>query len=196
MKKTTALVLLFIFTTIVNAQRFDILSGKLENLKEISEYNVVFDYSDLEVNGFDSEQAYLKEKIEKRQHYDSKKAEKFEESWYSDRKNKYEPKFIYYFNEQLQKEKVVVSRNTEAKYSMNVKTTWVYPGYELAKVEPAKISAIITIVETANPSKILVAIQFDKVIGIVKNYRQQGDRISGAYEKLAKKFAMQLKRFL
>ena len=60
MKKATALVLLFIFTTIVNAQRFDMLSGKLENLKEISEYNVVFDYSDLEVNGFDSEQAYLK----------------------------------------------------------------------------------------------------------------------------------------
>ncbi|MEN9488011.1 MAG: hypothetical protein RL494_276 [Bacteroidota bacterium] len=54
MKKATALVLLFIFTTIVNAQRFDMLSGKLENLKEISEYNVVFDYSDLEVNGFDS----------------------------------------------------------------------------------------------------------------------------------------------
>ena len=35
MKKATALVLLFIFTTIVNAQRFDMLSGKLENLKEI-----------------------------------------------------------------------------------------------------------------------------------------------------------------
>jgi hypothetical protein len=194
--------LLFIgVSSIINAQRFDILSGSLEKIKGISEYNVTFDYKDLQVNGFDSEEAYLKEKIQKRKNYDEGKdlkgkAEKFEKTWYEDRQNKYEPAFINYFNQRFENEKIKAAKNLDAKYTMNIKTLWVYPGYELANVEPAKISAIITILETANPSHILVAIQFDKSIGIVKDYRQQGDRIAGAYEKLAKNLTMQMKRFL
>ncbi|WP_293891459.1 hypothetical protein [Flavobacterium sp.] len=63
-------------------------------------------------------------------------------------------------------------------------------------MEPAKISAVISIFETENPSHLLVVIAFDKSIGIVKDYRGQGDRIKGAYEKLAKSLTLQMKRFL
>ena len=66
----------------------------------------------------------------------------------------------------------------------------------MANVEPAKISATITIYETANPSNVLLVIAFDKSIGVVKDYRVQGDRIKGAYEKLAKNLTLQMKRFL
>jgi hypothetical protein len=41
-----------------------------------------------------------------------------------------------------------------------------------------------------------VAVEFDKSIGIVKDYRKQGDRIKGAYEKLAKSLTIQMKRYL
>lgn len=201
MKKTTVLFFLFLVSTVSFGQRFDILSGQLENLKEISEYNITFDYKDLQVNGFDSEQAYLDEKIEKRKNYDngkdlSGKAEKFEKDWYADRQNKYEPAFIDYFNKRFENGEITVGKNSDAKYTMNIKTLWIYPGYELAQVEPAKISAVITISETANPSNILLAIKFDKSIGIVKDHREQGDRIAGAYERLAKNFVIQLKRII
>lgn len=201
MKKQLLLFLLFLFSLPIFSQRYTILSGDLKNLKGIPEYYCTFDYKDMEVNGFESEQAFLKDKIDKRKQYDNGqdlkgKAIAFEKDWYEDRQNKYEPAFINYFNEQLESEDVKAGTNTECKYTLNVKTTWIYPGYEVAQVEPAKISAVITIFETANPSNVLVVIAFDKSIGIVKDYRAQGDRIKGAYEKLAKNLTIQMKRFL
>lgn len=201
MKKHFILFLL-IFTSLSSfGQRFKILSGDLKNLKDITEYNCTFDYKDMEVNGYESEEAFLKDKIDKRKKYDDGKdlkgkAAAFERDWFEDRKNKYEPGFINYFNELLEEKKVKATTNPEAKYTLNVKTTWIYPGYEVASVEPAKISAIITIYETTNPSNVLLAIEFDKSIGVVKDYRAQGDRIKGAYEKLAKNLTLQMKRFL
>lgn len=200
MKKYLILLMLFCISSVFS-QRYTILSGDLKNLKEISEYYCSFDYKGMEVNGFESEEAYLKEKINKRKQYDNGqdlkgKAVAFEKDWYGDRKNKYEPAFINYFNEQLESKNVKAGTNPESKYTLNVKTTWIYPGYEVAQVEPAKISAVITIFETANPSNVLVVIAFDKSIGIVKDYRGQGDRIKGAYEKLAKSLTLQMKRFL
>lgn len=193
---------LFLFTSFsVFSQRYKILSGDLKNLKDITEYNCTFDYKDMEVNGFESEEAFLKDKIEKRKKYDDGKdlkgkAAAFEKDWFEDRKDKYEPGFIAYFNEQLKDKNTKAGTNPEAKYTLNVKTTWIYPGYEVANVEPAKISATITIYETTNPSNVLLIIAFDKSIGIVKDYRGQGDRIKGAYEKLAKNLTLQMKRFL
>jgi hypothetical protein len=68
----------------------------------------------------------------------------------------------------------------------------------VAGTEPAKISAVITIMETDNPSQILLEVEFDKSIGLeVGTFDfDQGDRIAKAYEKLAKNMAMQLKRVL
>jgi hypothetical protein len=195
------LFILFILSFQLYSQRYEVLTGKLSNLKGISKFNVTFDYTNQQVNGFDSEEAYLKEKIEKRKQYDNGKdlngkAFQFEKDWYDDRQNKYEPAFIDYFNKKFEKGEVIVKKNSEAKYTMNIKTLWIYPGYELAQVEPAKISAVITISETINPSNILLSIKFEKAIGIVKDHRQQGDRIAGAYERLAKNFVIQLKRIL
>ncbi|SFB11525.1 hypothetical protein SAMN05660845_1695 [Flavobacterium swingsii] len=194
--KKSILLFFLIFSPFVSAQRFDILSGDLKNLKDISEYKVTFDYSNLVVNGFDSEEAYLKDKMGKRDHIEGK-AEKFKENWYSDRENKYEPKFINYFNNKFENKEVKVAKNIDAKYTMNVKTTWIYPGYVLGKVEPAKLSAIITVFETENPKNVLVKIKFEKLIGLAYELNSdQGYRIAGAYEKLAKNFTIQLKRFL
>jgi hypothetical protein len=196
MKKQKTLLLFLLFTSVIFAQRYEVLSGKLKNLKGISEYNVTFDYSDLKVYNFDTEEAYLAEKMDKRKDKEGK-AEKFKENWYSDRTNKYEPKFITYFNERFESGEVKVNKNDALQYTMSVKTTWIYPGYTLGKVEPAKISAIITVFETQNPNNILVQLEFDKAIGIGGELtHDQGYRIAGAYEKLAKNMVMQIKRFL
>ena len=197
MKIRIVLICLFI-TSLVSAQRYDVLVGDLENLKGISAYNVTFDYSNLKVHGYETEEAFLAEKMRKRENVEGK-AEKFKEDWYADRVNKYEPKFIEYFNNQFKNGEIKAAKNSEAKYTMNVKTTWVYPGYNaVAAVEPAKISAVITIFETAKPDTILIKIAFDRVIGLTtKEYDfDVGNRIARAYEKVARNLTLQLKRFL
>ncbi|GEP49802.1 hypothetical protein FNO01nite_04740 [Flavobacterium noncentrifugens] len=195
--KKLLIVVFFLSAATGFSQRFDILSGQLKNLKGITEFNVTFDYKDLKVHGYDTEEAYLQDKMKKREEKGTD--ETFKAAWYADRGSKYEPKFIEYFNKKFDNGEIKVAKNPEAKYTMNIKTLWIYPGYSVvAAAEPAKITAIVTISETANPSNILVSIEFDKSIGIEQGQFDfdQGYRIAGAYEKLAKNLSMQLKRFL
>jgi hypothetical protein len=196
MKKILCLILLMM-SAVASAQRFDIISGGLENLGGIKEYNVTFDYTNIEVNGFESESAFLTDKMKKRENREGK-AEEFKEDWFANREKMYEPAFIDYFNKMFKDGEAKIGKNPDAKYTMDVKSTWVYPGYNAGTdVQPAKLSAVITIKETANPSKTLLVIEFEKVIGIKHGLGNTlGDRISGAYEKLAKNFTLQIKRFI
>lgn len=192
--KKSLLFLLLLFAFQGFGQRFNVLAGDYKNLKGISQYNVTFDYTNLKVHGFEKEADYIKEKKWKKIGKEGK-AEQFEKDWYEDRENKYEPAFIAYFNKKFEKGEVVCSKNSELQYTMNVKTTWIYPGYFS---EPAKISAIITFTETKNPSNVLFSLEYEKTIG----YEDRdfngvlGNRIAGAYEKLAKNITLQLKRLL
>ncbi len=193
MKKALfAIILLVSFFT--SAQRFTIISGSLDNLKGILEYKVSFDYSNIKVADFATEEEYLHEKMEKRQAKEGA-SEMFKQDWYDDRANKYEPKFIEYFNNRFEKGQLKIDKRSNSNYEMKIKTTWIYPGYV---IEPAKLSAVITISEIGSAKPALLTIAFDKVIGIESNAYNgdQGFRIAGAYEKLAKVFTIQLKRIL
>ncbi|MBD3582151.1 hypothetical protein [Flavobacterium selenitireducens] len=189
-------IIAFFVVTSAAAQRFEVLSGKLDALHGITAYNVTFDYAGMQIHGFESEEAFLKSKHDKRKK-DIERADKFVEDWYAFREQKYEPAFIAYFNGRFDKGQITMAKNASAKYTLSVKTKWLYPGYGIGMGgEESKVTAILTVFETQNPSNVLLSIEFDKSIGLTnKNYNDFGDRISGAYEKLAKNFAMQVKRF-
>ncbi|MFT3793734.1 hypothetical protein [Flavobacterium sp.] len=195
MKK--AFLLLLLIATGTQAQRYEILSGDMKKLEGITDYNITFDYKGMTVHGYATEEEYLADKMKKREKHEGK-AEKFKEDWFANRENLYEPAFINYFNGVFKKGEVKVGKNPEAKYTMEVKTTWVYPGYDAGTdTEQAKISAIVTVRETANPTNVLVSIAFDKSIGLSHQIGNSlGDRISWAYERIAKNFTIQLKRYL
>lgn len=78
---------------------------------------------------------------------------------------------------------------------MKVNVVWVYPGY---LVEPAKVSAIIDFYNVKDLNAKLLSIKFDKVIGYEKNayVAEEYERFIGAYKKLAKNLALQIKRVL
>lgn len=196
--KKNLILLSLLLANIISAQRYNLLSGDFKNLKGISEYNIIFDYKELKVYDFDTEETYLAEKINKRKENEGK-SETFKKDWYQDRENKYEPTFIESFNKRFEKGEIKCEKNKDLKYTMNIKTTWIYPGYSVvAGSDPAKISATVAVFETAHPDKILLVIAFDKSIGLKQGTFDfdQGYRIAGAYEKLAKNITMQLKRFL
>ncbi len=149
----------------------------------------------IKVYHFTDEEAFLHDKMGKRE---GEKAEDFRKKWFADREAIYEPKFIAYFNERM-KGKVRIGKNPTAPYTILIKTMWLYPGYNVGVGrEEAKITAVLTVYETSNPANVLLKVEYDKSIGIepTENSFNPGYRIAGAYEKLAKNFTMQLKRYV
>ncbi|WP_108803108.1 hypothetical protein [Aquimarina sp. Aq107] len=187
-------------TTVVFAQKRKDQEGSVKNLKGITEYNLVFDYENIKVHKFDTEEEFLKDKMEKREkkHPGEGRGEKFKNSWFADREERYEPKFIESFNKRFEEGAVKVGKDlTSATHTMKIKTTWIYPGYNVGvSRQPAKVNATITVYETANPDKILYSTDYIKVPGggAFGNDYNTGYRISEGYAKLAKELAKYIKK--
>lgn len=186
---------LFLFTTAVIAQG-KVVAGDFKNLASVKAYHVIFDYTNIKVAHFETEEDFLKDKMAKRE---GEKAKNFRTKWFADREANYEPKFIAYFNKRMEGKGVTAAKNPDAQYTMHVKTLWLYPGYNVGiGAEEPKITAVVTVYETANPTNILLKIEYEKSPGVEpeKDRFDAGNRIAGAYEKLAKNFTMQLRRFV
>ena len=162
-----------LFTAAVSAQRYDIVAGKLENLKGITSYNVSFDFTEVALTGMDNREA-------------------------NDGRD-YAAAFTEYFNKMFGKGEVLIGQYPDAKYTMHIKPTWIYKGYHAAsEFGAAKISATITVYETVDSSRVLFAIHFEKTVGTKHDIMSNNvsDRVSWAYEKLAKNMSMQIKRVM
>ncbi|WP_458627965.1 hypothetical protein [Winogradskyella sp. PC D3.3] len=197
MKNKLSLVFIFLFSTLIYAQKLKIKEGAFKNLKNIKEYSLVFDYSNLQIPKYDSEEDFLKDKMDKREEKEAGSGEEFKTSWFEDRENRYEPKFIESFNKRFDDNIVEVNKGENSKHTMVIKTTLMYPGYNVGVWrQNAKIEATITIFETDNPDNILFSGDYTKIEGNgAMGYDfNSGYRISEAYAKLAKEFAKGLKK--
>jgi hypothetical protein len=178
----------------------EILSGNFENIKGITEYNVTFDYSGVKIDRV-SEEEFLANRMKKRE--GNGKDIEFKNNWFGDRENRYEPKFISSFNQRFKNGTVKVAKNNpNAKYTINVKTKWIHPGFNVGIMHNSSlIIAVLTVFETANPANSLLSVKFEKVGGKGKfagplgflDYNA-GYRISESYAKLAKAFASKIKK--
>ena len=168
--------------------------GNIKNLKGITQYDVIFDYSNVQIPKYDSEEAFLKDKMALREKKNPGTGEAFRKSWFNDRKERFQPKFIESFNKRFKKRNVVAyENNKEAKYVMKIHTTWMYAGYNVGVVRHnAVINAEVTIYEKANPSNILLKGVYRKVQGngAFGFDFNSGYRISECYAKLAKNIAL------
>lgn len=180
----------------LNAQKVKVLSGDFKSLKGISEYNLTFDYKDIKVDKFKTEEEFLADKMKKREEKGTD--EDFKKSWFADREGRYEPKFIESFNKRFDNGEVKADKGlTDAKYTMNVKTVWISPGYNVGVVRrDAYVTAVITVFETANPSNVLISVEYEKTHGegAMGFDFNSGHRISEGYAKLAKELAFGIKK--
>lgn len=178
------------------AQKAKIQEGSWKNLKGITKYNLVFDYSDVEIPKYDSEEEFLKDKMAKREKKKAGSGEKFKKSWFADREDRYEPKFIESFNKRFKKGEVEVGKGLDgAEYTIKVHTTFLYAGYNVGVVrQNSKVSAVLTFYKNDAPDKILFQVKYIKAEGngAFGNDYDSGYRISEAYAKLAKTFAKHL----
>lgn len=195
MKKIIVIAVLFVSCTMIS-QDMKVVQGDFKNLKGIEEYNLTFNYSNLKVDKFDTEEAFLEDKMKKRE--ENGTDDDFKKSWFADRENRYEPKFIESFNKRFENGEIKVSKDLmSAKYTINVKTIWIHPGYNVGVMrQNAKINVIITVFETVNPSNVLASVRYENVPGNGANGYDfnSGYRISESYAKLAKEFAAHIKK--
>ena len=80
------------------SKRMEVLEGDFKNLKDIKNYDVVFDYAGVMIPKFDSEEDFLADKMSKREEKEAGAGAVFKKSWFSDRENKYHIEFIDSFN--------------------------------------------------------------------------------------------------
>lgn len=197
--KKQALLIAFIMVAFVGfAQKMKVKEGSIKNLKGITSYKLEFDYSDLQIPKFDSEEDFLAEKMAKREEKEAGAGERFKKSWFRDREERYEPKFVTSFNKRFKEGEISVGREkTDAKYIMKIHTTKLYPGYNVGVWRHnSEIDATVTVYEIGNPSNVLLSGSYKDVqgSGAFGNDYDSGYRISECYAKLAKEFAKFIKK--
>ncbi len=186
--KKTILVFALLVATLSYGQKMKVSDGNIKNLKGITTFNLEFDYSNLQIPKAKSEEAYLEEKVALREEKEKGSGEKFRKSWFADREERFEPKFIESFNKRGTPQ---VNKNNDAKHIMKIHTTKLYPGYNVGIVRHnAEINVEVTVLERAS-GKVLLKGTYKDVQGASFGGMDfdSGYRISECYAKLAKNIA-------
>ena len=184
MKKIIGAFALSFCLLIANAQKVKTTSGNADVLKAETSINIEFNYDNLSVGKFKSEQEYVTAKTEEYNKKEAGKGDTWAASWKNDKESRFEPKFIELF-----KETSGMTVVTSAKYTLIFKTTSIEPGYNIGiSRKNAQIDAEIWIVETANKSNKVATFTINNVPGgTAFGYDfDTGLRISEAYAKAGK----------
>jgi hypothetical protein len=179
------------------AQKVKVTDGSFKNLKGISAYNLEFDYTGVMIPKYDSEEEFLADKMKKRDEKEAGTGEKFKKSWFADREDRYEPKFVESFNKRFKDEEVKVGKDIGAEYTMKIHTTLMWAGYNVGVVRKnAKVEATVSVYKTDNPSEVVWSANYTKVEGggAMGYDFDSGYRISEAYAKLGKEVAYNIKK--
>lgn len=188
--------LFFLIAGSLTAQRLKIQEGSFKNLKGITTFQVVFDYTDVKIPKFEDEAAFLKDKMDKREEKKAGDGERFKNDWFNDRPDKYHPKFIESFNKRFKKGEMTVTEDA-ADYTMEIHTSKIYPGYNVGIVRHnAEIDATFYIYKTGDKANVLFSGSYKDVqgSGAMGYDYNSGYRISECYAKLAKNIAKEFNK--
>lgn len=195
--KNTLLVLAIAFTSFVHAQKQKVVSGNFDFLKDQKELNLVMDYSEIKFYKENmNEEAYIL-KREKDILKDGKDANEVKK-WIADWEHSKTTTFGDKFKELMNKNSSIVTslNNTKAKYTLTVKTVWIYPGWFAGVMaQPSKVTTVLVFTETNNPNNVLLKIDSkeapgDSFVGVANN----NDRIAEGYAKTAKTLAKKIEK--
>jgi hypothetical protein len=174
--------------------KIEILSGNPEYFKNNNSYHLQFDYSDLKVDEYADEQAYIdymKDDAEKRKKGSSGA---WVEKWYSHRADVFQPKFEELFNKFSVNKIIIDTIFKDQKYVLNLHTRFVAIGFNKNFTKsPTYINVIVTISEMNSQEKPLI-ISMENIIGdeVFSSYSEDYRRIEEAYAKCGKELAKYL----
>lgn len=157
--------LLAMFAASLSAQNMKLQSGALGFLKGEKNLNVEYVYEGLMVGKL-TEQAYIDKRIEEANKKEAGAGDKWLVSWKADRAKRYQPKFEELLNKQLEKSGLKAGANSEARFTMVLKTTNLEPGWNAAVMRvPASVNTEAAFYDTKDRSKPLAMITILKAPG-------------------------------
>ena len=194
LKIILGVVALVFFTANLNAQKIKVVTGELSSFKGLTEINVEYDYSEMAVGKYKTEEAYIEKKKKEYNDDEPGKGDKWEEEWHADKENTYQMKFEQLFNLVMLSEEtgMEVGFFPSSDYTLIVKTTFLEPGFNIGiQRKDASINVELMLVNTEEPENIIVQVNMDKVPG---RGAMGGDfdveyRIGEAYAKCGKELA-------
>lgn len=197
---------LILFSVNLFSQGIEILEGNFSNLKGISAYNLIFDYSNLRVPHYDSEKDFLNSKVQEYNKIENGKGEKFKKNWFTDREKYYEPEFIERFNYYLKKANVKVGKDLDmvdytnlnaVDYVMEIHTVNLHTEYNNdVNMANSIITVNISIYNSNEPNNILLKVRYYEVnSGAYKNVNQD-TKISKSFGQLGKLVAVDIRNSL
>lgn len=190
-----ALTLFVIVPQSVEAQKIKLDSGNLKALKGQKEFNIVYEYDDMQVGKFDSEEAYIEERVTKLNDKEAGSGDKWKEGWFADREGRYHPKFEELLNVNLDKASASAN-NAGAKYTIVLKTVFTEPGFNVGVARKnASINVVIHFVESGTDN-IIGVMTMDKIPGRggMGYDFDTGFRIQEAYAKCGKELGKYLSK--
>jgi len=191
MKNVLALILVCLGTSVL-AQKIKLIEGDLSPLKGQTSLKTEFQY-EMSVGKFDKEAEYIASKKKELNEKEPGRGDSWEQSWVSDRADRFEPQFRELFSKYSEMSTV----GDNAKYTLIFKTTRTEPGYNVyVKSKAASIDAEAWIVEAANPSKVIAKITVINAPGRdVFGYDfETGARLQEAYAKAGKELGGFIKK--
>lgn len=189
--------LLFIFLNLLFSitgfsQEVDIMKGELIFLKDEKTINIEFTYEKMMVGDDGKEENYIKRKTTELNAKEAGTGDTWAIKWQEDKQMRYEPKFILGFTNLS-----VMTVSKDAKYTMIFNTKALEPGYSIGvSKRNAGIDGTVTIVETANRTKILAKLMVERPEE--NKFRgaafDAGSRIADAYYLSGQKVAKFIKK--
>ena len=195
MKKTKIIISLLTFTLILfstsYAQKISLKKGNLDFLKNISELNIEYDFSDFGVGKFKTETAYTDKKVAEYNEDEAGKGDKWLTEWNADKENTYPIKFEELLNLESLEEGVNITYGDypDAEYTLILKTTFLEPGYNIGiSRKNAYINVEVIFVKTEDKSTPVAVMTMLKVPGrgIFGSDYDTGYRIGEGYAKAGK----------
>jgi hypothetical protein len=201
MKKRSLFILGIVPTFLFAQVKPEIVSGSADAIKGATKMNVVFDFTDCKYYEENmSEEAYIKRrKDEVREKHGDAEVEVWYKDWLDTRSNKIPNLFISNLSKYVKNIDFTMN-DTEAKYTMTIKVSWIYPGYfAVAMNQPAKATSTLTFTENSNPTKALFVMKYEKTRGIVGPFGpapNTNTRIADAFNALGIYLGKYLKKAL
>jgi len=182
-----AMLALLSFTTVANAQKIKLVNGDPSVLKTETSVAFKFTYDGMAIGKFPNGQDYIDKKKAEYNAKQDGKGDRWADMWVANRTSRYEPKFIDLFLKYSQ-----MAEKKDAKYTIIFHTSFTEAGYNVyVSRHNAEINGEATIVETADPSKVIATISIEKAPGRTfggDDY-DSGTRITESYADAGKYLA-------
>jgi len=162
-------------------------SGDVKILKGQTTINLQYDYANMAVGKYESEQEYVENRKADMNKKKPGTGDQWAESWTNDRQARFHPMFEKNFNAKLADVGVVAREGaTDAKYTLIIHTTFVEPGFNVGVTRKnAYINIEVVLVETATRENSLAVIELPKLqsVNMMGYDYDTGGRIQSCYDR-------------